>query len=232
MVLPVRRWNNLGADSFSTGDATGASVETDQSHMMAREGLATTRRDRWWELACGLVTILLGALAAFLPDLEWISRAGLIGWLLLLAGIAELGFGLARRTDPVGVTLMVSGFVTALAGLIFVADPASAYLRVANIVTLWLMVRGIWLISRAIWAHVAHARLWLGLSAGTDIVLAIVLLAGIPVSLIVVGLFGPTPAIVARFSLIFATSFVVTGISQIAIARMPGPGGGWISNPG
>lgn len=193
--------------------------------MTATDGHATEHRDRWWELVCGLATILLGALAAFLPDLEWMPRAGLIGWLLLMAGIAELAFGLSRRSDPIGVTLMVSGIVTALAGLVFVADPASAYLRVANVVTFWLMVRGLWLVSRAIWAHVAQARLWLGLSGGTDIVLAIVLLAGIPVSLIVVGLFGPTPAIVAKFSLVFATSFVVTGISQIAIARMPGPGG-------
>ncbi|MDV3256813.1 MAG: DUF308 domain-containing protein [Sphingomonas sp.] len=163
---------------------------------------------------------MLGAIAAFLPDLEWIPRAGLMGWLLLVAGAAELAFGLSRRSDAMGFTLMVSGIVTALVGLIFVADPAAAYLRVANIVTLWLIVRGLWLISRAIWTHVAQARLWLGVSGGTDIALAILLLAGIPVSLVVVGLFGPTPAIVAKFSLVFAASFVAAGISQLAIARM------------
>ena len=210
----------MGAASFSTGDATGALAEkSDQPGMAATDALARRHRDRRWELACGVVTILLGALAALLPDLEWMPRAGVIGWLLLMAGVAEFAFGLSRRLEPIGVTLMISGVVTLLAGLVFVADPASAYLRVANIVTLWLMLRGLWLISRAIWSHVAQARLWLGLSGGTDIVLAIVLLAGIPVSLIVVGLFGPTPAIVARFSLVFAASFVVTGISQLAIAQ-------------
>lgn len=186
-----------------------------------RGELATGHRERRWELVFGVATIMLGTIAAFLPELEWIPRAGLIGWLLLTAGVAELAFGLSRRSEAMGFTLMVSGIVTALVGLIFVADPASAYLRVANIVTLWLIVRGLWLISRAIWTHVAQSRLWLGVSGGTDIALAILLLAGIPVSLVVVGLFGPTPAIVAKFSLVFAASFVATGISQLAIARMP-----------
>ena len=42
--------------------------------------------------------------------------------------------------------------------------------------------------------------------------------SGVHVSLLVVTLFGPTPEIVGSFSLILTTSFLATGMSQIAAA--------------
>jgi hypothetical protein len=44
------------------------------------------------------------------------------------------------------------------------------------------------------------------------------LLAGLPIALIVAGLFGPTSEIVDTFSWILAASFVATGAFLIAVA--------------
>ena len=55
-----------------------------------------------------------------LPLIEWAPKGGLVGWLLLLAGISELTFGWKRGLDPVGKAAVGSGLVTGLAGLLFV----------------------------------------------------------------------------------------------------------------
>ena len=55
-------------------------------------------------------------------------------------------------------------------------------------------------------------------TAATDFLLAVMLLAGLPVALIVAGLFGPTSEIVDTFSWILAASFVATGAFLIAAA--------------
>jgi len=174
---------------------------------------------RWqWTLISGLLTAALAVIAFFLPDIGWLPRSGLVGWLLLLAGIAELAFGALRGFDRVGKAAFGSGLLTALAGLLFVANPGAGYFPVANVVTAWLLVRGGWMLAMAIRLRSSQPRLWLAATGVTDVLLGLVLIAGLPVSSLVVTIFGPTREIVARFALILAASFAVTGIAQIAIA--------------
>ena len=173
---------------------------------------------RWqWTLMSGLFTAALAVVAFFLPDIAWLPRSGLVGWLLLLAGIAELAFGALRGFDPVGKAAFGSGLLTAIAGLLFVANPGAGYFPVANVVTAWLLVRGGWM-AMAIRLRSSQPRMWLAATGVTDVLLGFVLIAGLPVSSLVVTIFGPTREIVARFALILAATFAVTGIAQIAIA--------------
>ena len=174
---------------------------------------------RWqWTLTSGLFTLVLAVIAFFLPDIEWPPRGGLVGWLLLLAGIAELAFGIGRRRDRVGEAAIGSGLLTTVAGLLFVANPGAGYFSVANVVTAWLFLRGILVLVMALRVDRDSPRRWLLLTGATDIVLALVLVAGLPVSNLVVTIFGPTREIVARFAWVLAASFAVTGIAQLAIA--------------
>jgi uncharacterized membrane protein HdeD (DUF308 family) len=171
-----------------------------------------------WTMASGLFTLLLALVAFFLPDLQWLPRSGLVGWLLLLAGIAELLFGWKRRGDGIGKAVIGSGSLTALAGLLFVANPAAGYFPVANLVTAWLLLRGLWMLVMAFRLDISRARRWLAITGSMDVLLGLVLIAGLPVASLVVSIFGPTREIIARFALVLAASFAVTGISQIAIA--------------
>ena len=45
------------------------------------------------------------------------------------------------------MTAIVAGLLTATAGLIFVARPLAPYFSVANVVTLWLALRGLWVLA-------------------------------------------------------------------------------------
>ncbi len=173
---------------------------------------------KWaWTLASGLFTMLLAVVAFFMP--EWMPRGGLVGWLLFLAGLAEFIFGWKRGQDATGRTAVGSGLITAVAGLLFIANPLAGYFPVANLVTAWLLIRGGWVLVMAVRVRSHGFGPWLALSGAADILLGISLIAGLPVAAAVAAMFGPTREIVARFALILAASFLVTGLSQVAIAR-------------
>jgi len=181
-------------------------------------GVRVARREWRWTLASGCLTLLLALIAFFLPELEWLPRAGLVGWLLLLAGIAEFAFGRKRGQDALGRAAMGSGLITAVAGLLFLANPLAGYFPVANIVTAWLFLRGAWVLVMAFRIGSPRLGRLVALSGGTDVMLGLALLAHLPIAMLVVTLFGPTPQVVARFALLLAASFAVTAICQIAIA--------------
>ena len=176
---------------------------------------------RWrWTFVSGCLTLLLALLAFLLPEIEQMPKGELVGWVLMVAGVAELIFGLARGSDPVGAAAAGSGLLTGAAGLLFIANPLMPYFPVVTLVMIWLFLRGAFIFIMALGLHGSQAARWLGLSGLTDILLGFAVLSGLHISVLVVMLFGPTREIVAMFALVLATSFFVTGISQLAIARL------------
>ena len=177
------------------------------------------RGSEWrWTLTSGFVTLALAVVAFFLPDIDWLPTAGIVGWLLVLAGAVELAFGWRRGLDALGEAAVGSGVITAISGLVFVVNPLAGHFPLANVVTAWLGLRGAWVLAMALRLRSRRLTPWLALSGITDVLLAIGLLNGLRAAALVYLLFGPTREIVATFSLFLAGSFLVTAISQIAIA--------------
>lgn len=170
-----------------------------------------------WSVGSGVFTVLLAALAMFLPAVEWAAKGGLVGWLLFLAGTAEFAFSTRRGADLPGRAASISGLLTALAGLLFIANPFAGYFPVANVVTAWLLIRGALVVVMVLKWGRSRAGAWLALSGAADLLLGVLLVVGLPVRALVVSLFGATPEIVARFSLVLAVSFLITGLSQLGI---------------
>lgn len=170
-----------------------------------------------WSVGSGVFTIFLAACALSLPLIEWAPKGGLVGWLLFLAGSAELSFGTRRGGGFAGRTAVVAGLLTALAGLVFIARPFAGYFPVANVVMAWLLVRGGFVLGMALRSGRSRAGTWLALSGVADLLLGAVLVIGLPVASLVVALFGPTREVVANFGLIVAASFLATGLCQLAI---------------
>jgi uncharacterized membrane protein HdeD (DUF308 family) len=180
---------------------------------------ATPDRPNWaWTLGSGDLMIVLAVVALLLPDVHWAPKGGIVGWLLAFAGVAELALAVARGLDRVGVTALVSGLLTAGAGLVFIANPFAHYFSVANAVTMWLLIRGAWVLAMGWGVPNRRDALWLAASGAVDILLGSILAVHLPVSVLVVTLFGPTTELVASFSLVLAVSFLATGIAQVAIA--------------
>ncbi len=165
--------------------------------------------------AAGILIILLGAGAAALPFLDRLAGNQLVGILLLLAGLVEIAAGTQRLEN--NFLAMFAGAVTTLAGLLFLANPVAHFLPTISIVTVWLLARSLILAITSRRAH-GSVRIWLGISAGTDFLLGLLLLVGLSISTMIVMLFGPTPTLVASFAWVFALSFAVTGGLLLEIA--------------
>jgi hypothetical protein len=162
----------------------------------------------------GVAIVLLAVAAAMLPAGERIS-SDLIGGLLVAAGLIEAVAGsLRREARPFA---MAAGAVTALAGLLFVINPETHFFPMVTPIIAWLVVRSV-ILAIASRHSEGSVRMWTGLSAGMDLVLAVLLIAGLSISTLVVSVFGPTPELVASFAWVLAASFVVNGFLLLEVA--------------
>ena len=164
--------------------------------------------------AAGVVIILLSAGAALLPVAQG-APGTTIGALLMIAGLSEIGAGLLRRDG--GVFAVAAGAVTSLAGLLFLINRTSQFFPTLNLVAAWLLLRSLVLLVAAIRAR-GPVKAWIGISAATDFLIGLLLVAGLSISGLVVSVFGPTPQLIASFAWVFALSFIVTGLLLLQVA--------------
>lgn len=162
----------------------------------------------------GVVIILLSIGAALLPAGKRIS-SDVIGGLLIAGGLVELVAGSLRR--EIRPYSMAAGIVTALAGLLFLVNPETHFFPMVWPIVGWLMLRGVILGAASTQAR-GSVRTWTGISAGMDLLLAALLIAGLSIATIVVSLFGPTRPLIASFAWILAGSFVVNGLLMLDVA--------------
>lgn len=164
--------------------------------------------------AAGIAIILLGAGAALLPAGKSIS-SDLIGGLLVAAGLIETVAGsLRREARPLA---MAAGVVTALAGLLFIINPTTHFFPTVTPVIAWLFIRGL-ILAAAIKLTDGSVRVWTAISAGTDLLLGLLLMAGLSIATIVISLFGPTDILVATFAWFVAVSFVANGLLLLEVS--------------
>jgi len=183
--------------------------------------VATQARQHWSEQTkaralriAGILVILLGIGAAFLPAGKTIPSA-MIGGLLIAAGLIETLAGSLRR--QVRLLAMAAGIVTALAGLLFVVNPETHFFPMVVPIIDWLLARSL-VLAAATTKTAGSVRTWTALSAGMDFLLALLVITGLSVSTIVVSLFGPTRELVAAFAWVLAASFVVNGLMLLEVA--------------
>ena len=162
----------------------------------------------------GFAVILLGAGAALLPAEKGIS-SDVLGAMLVAAGLVEAVAGSLRR--QVRALAMAAGVVTGLAGLLFLINPETRFFPNVTPIIAWLFVRALILGYGSTLARGSERR-WMAISAGIDLLLGVLLVAGLSIAAVVVSLFGPTPNLIASFAWILAASFVTTGLMLIEIA--------------
>ena len=176
--------------------------------------MSDTARKHLIRLA-GFLVILLALGAALLPLEHGVPGRIVVGGLLLAAGFIEFLAALARRIHRPSAA--VAGAATVLAGLRLTLDPRADFFVVLNTVILWLVVRAAALAFAASRCN-PPLRTWFVIAGATDFLLAILLLAGLPIALVVAGLFGQPNEIIATFAWVLAASFVATGLLLISAA--------------
>lgn len=179
----------------------------------ARQGWSDSARARALRIA-GVAIILLGAGAALLPAGKTIPSQ-IIGGLLIAAGLIETVAGSLRGASR--PFAMAAGAVTALAGLLFILNPETHFFPTVTPVIGWLLVRGL-ILAAALTRTSGSVRRWTAISAGMDVLLAVLLIAGLSISTIIVSVFGPTQELVAAFAWVLAASFVANGMMLLEVS--------------
>jgi hypothetical protein len=162
----------------------------------------------------GLAIILLSAGAALLPAGKTIA-SDMIGGLLIAAGLIEAVAGSLRREVRPFAT--AAGAVTAIAGLGFIINPETHFFPTVAPVIAWLILRCL-ILAIASSESEGSIRIWTGISAGVDLVLAVLLITGLSISTFVISIFGPTREMVATFAWVLAASFFTNGLLLLQVA--------------
>lgn len=166
-------------------------------------------------MTAGVLVILVAVAAALLPLAPDGTARRVVGWLLLVVGIIEIVALIPRRSHRPSAGIAAAA--TTLAGLRLVLDPTTTFFAALNLIILYQVVRSAAL-AFAAWRTRDSFQNWLIFSAAIDFLLAIGLLAGLPITYLVVGVFGPTPQIIGTFAWVLALSFLATGALLIAAA--------------
>jgi uncharacterized membrane protein HdeD (DUF308 family) len=198
----------------AVGAAT-ASNEAREVLLAAHAQVRTPGRNRARGLrAAGLAIILLGVGAALLPAGKSIS-SDLVGGLLVAAGLIETVAGSLR--SEARRYAVAAGVVTTLAGLLFILNPTTHFFPNVTPVIAWLLIRSL-ILALATRLTENSVRMWTIISAGVDLLLGLLLMAGLSIATIVISVFGPTEPLVASFAWFLAVSFVANGLLLLEVS--------------
>lgn len=179
----------------------------------ARTSWSAPMRARALRVA-GIAIILLGVGALFLPAGKTIS-SDMIGGLLIASGAIETVAGSLRRDSR--PFAMAAGIVTAAAGLMFIISPEAHFFPRVFPIVAWLIVRSL-ILGVSLTRVDGSVRRWTAISAGLDLMLGVLLIAGLSIATIVISVFGPTPELIAAFAWVLAASFVVNGLMLLEVS--------------
>lgn len=162
-----------------------------------------------------VLTSILGVSAVLLPLQSHLPGGAAVGALLLVAALLEMLVLGCRQVRTPG--LVFAAAATLLAGLRLVLEPKAGFIPVLNSLIVWLFIRSVaFAVDGHRYAEPLKGRLLA--VAATNLILAATLVSGLPIALMVTGLFGPTDELVASTAWILAVSFVATALLQLSLA--------------
>jgi len=130
----------------------------------------------------GIILSLLGLVAIIAPPIAGLATTVLLGWLLMLAGIVGLLATVRAHGAPGFAWSLISACVALLAGLALLWDPVQGLVTLTFVLIAFFILDGILMIVLSL-AHrneLSGRWEWLLLNGVIDLVLAGVVISGLP----------------------------------------------------
>jgi uncharacterized membrane protein HdeD (DUF308 family) len=130
----------------------------------------------------GIILVVLGVLAIVVPVVATLAVAILLGWLFLISGIVGLVTTFMARQAPGFWWSLLSGVLAIVAGLVLLGWPVSGAVSLTLLLIVFFTIEGVLTIMYAL----EHKRElsgrwgWMLASGIVDLVLAALILAGLP----------------------------------------------------
>lgn len=135
-----------------------------------------------WFTALGILMIILGVIAIGAPFMTGVAVNLLVGWLLIISGIAH-GIHAFKATGWRGVVMQaLCGLLYLGVGVVMVMNPVAGLLALTMTVLVYFIVSGIFKIILAIRVEELPQRGWVTLSGILSLALAIYIGAQFPAS--------------------------------------------------
>lgn len=174
-----------------------------------------------WQLtiACGLFKILLAAAALALPLTQVHVLPRLVGWMLLAGGLSELLLSWTGRHSWTGRLTFASGALTVVLAALFISVSWNGLHPIAPFVMIWFLLRGILSLDVGFQSRFGPTAdwAWLLVRGFVDLGLGLALMAGAPLAMLAILIFGEVKEFVTVFSATLALSFAVAGMGLVAI---------------
>jgi len=142
----------------------------------------TVKRYSLWYLIQGALLVAAGVLAIIYPIVSSVAVIILLGWLLIISGVAQGISLLGARHVPHFWLQLVSVILAFLIGFLFLRDPAQGLLTVTLLLIVFFMIEGISKIVFALTIRPFPHWGWVLASGLVGIVLSLVLWASLPVT--------------------------------------------------
>ena len=156
------RWNEQHAGPGFAGARSLAFWTTD--HRPIGSELPRLRR---WLIAAGVLALISGIVAIAVPVLASVATAILIGWVLVVAGVAMTARAVSHRS----LLRWLEALVTLIAGLYLLVFPLSGTVTLTFVLAVWFFASGVLTLTHAVsWRSGAES--WAAAFAG---VLSIIL---------------------------------------------------------
>ncbi|CAN7654007.1 HdeD family acid-resistance protein [Phyllobacterium sp. LjRoot231] len=142
----------------------------------------TVKRHSLWYLIQGGLLVAAGILAIVYPVFSSVAVVILLGWLLIISGVAQGISLLGTRHVPHYWLQLVSVILALLVGFLFLRDPGQGLLTITLLLIVFFMIEGISKIVFALTIRPFPHWGWVLASGLVGILLSLVLWASLPVT--------------------------------------------------
>jgi uncharacterized membrane protein HdeD (DUF308 family) len=184
-------------------------ASTNLSNSPDLTGLTKSLHHHWrMFLVEGIILLVLGFAAIVLPPLAGIATTIILGWLFLIGGIVGLVSTFGARHAPGFVWALLSALIAIIAGGVLLWNPLEGLITLTYVLIAFFIADGILMIVLAL----SHRRAlsgrweWMLVNGIIDLVLAAVIIAGLP------------GALLWALGLLVGIDLVFGGSSMIAMA--------------
>ena len=142
----------------------------------------TVERHSLWYLVQGGLMVLAGLLALVYPVLSSVGVVFLLGWLLIISGVAQGISLIGARNVPHYWLQLISVVLSVIVGLMFLRDPEQGLLTLTVLLIVFFMVEGMSKVIFALTIRPIPNWGWVLLSGIIGILAAVYLWSSLPVT--------------------------------------------------
>lgn len=170
--------------------------------ILSTVGFDVVQRNWGWFLAFGILQLILGTIALGESLLMTLFSVVMLGWLLIIGGASSIIHSFIERNWGGFIFDLLVGLFYAVAGFMMVANPGQAAVTLTLLISLFLMIGGVFRIAEALALQLPH-RGWVLLNGIVTLVLGIMIWRQWPLSgLWVIGLFVGIEMILYGWSMV------------------------------